>query len=133
MTATVKTLQRKREHRRWCVIVTADTEAVPLPTTTRAVGVDLGAVRFLTTSDGEVIANPRFLAASAQVIADLGRRKARARAGSGNRGSLRRALAKEHRKLSNRRRDFHHKTARSLVESCDEIAMEDLNTAGMTR
>ena len=46
---------------------------------------DLGVARFLTTSDGEVVANPRFLAASAAVIADLERRKARARPGSGNR------------------------------------------------
>jgi putative transposase len=35
--------------------------------------------------------------------------------------------------LGNRRRDFHHKTARALVESCDLIALEKLNTAGMSR
>ena len=83
--------------------------------------------RFLTTSDGEVVANPRFLAASAQVIADLERRKARARPGSGNRKRIRRALAGEWRKVRNRRRDFHHKTARALVSQCDVIALEDLN------
>ncbi len=36
-------------------------------------------------------------------------------------------------KVRNRRRDFHHKTARMLVDSCDVIALEQLNTAGMTR
>jgi putative transposase len=82
---TVKALQLKQEHRRWYVIVITDTEPVPLPPASRAVGVDLGVARFLTTSDGEVVANPRFLAASAQVIVDLERRKARARPGSGNR------------------------------------------------
>ena len=89
--------------------------------------------RFLTTSDGQIVANPRFLAASAAVIADLQRRKARARPGSGNRRRIRRALAREWRKVRNRRRDFHHKTARALVDSCDVIAVENLNTAGMTR
>lgn len=133
VTGTVKTLQLKREHRRWYVIATAETAPVPLPATGRTVGVDVGVARFLTTSDGQVVAHPRFLATSAKVIADLERRKARARQGSGNRSRLRRALAKEHRKVCNRRRDFHHKTARALVESCDQIAMEDLNTAGMTR
>jgi putative transposase len=132
VTGTVKTLQLKQEHRRWYVIVTADTEPVPLPATGRAVGVDLGVARFLTTSDGEVVANPRFLAASADVIADLQRRKARARPASGNCKRLRCALLKEHRKVRNRRRDFHHKTARALVNSCDAIGLEDLNTAGMT-
>ena len=130
---TVKALQLKREHRRWYVIVIAETIPVPLPPAGRTVGVDLGVARFLTTSDGEVIANPKFLAASAKVIADLQRRKARARPGSGSRKRLRRALARQWRKVRNRRRDFHHKTARTLINQCDMIALEDLNTAGMTK
>ena len=129
----VKALQLKREHRRWYVIVIAQTEPVPLPPAGREVGVDLGVARFLTTSDGEVVANPRFLAASAEVIAELERRKTRARPGSGNRKRFRRALAREWRKVRNRRRDFHHKTARALINQCDVIALEDLHTAGMTR
>jgi hypothetical protein len=44
-----------------------------------------------------------------------------------------RALAREWHKVRNRRRDFHHKTARALVNQCDAIALEDLNTAGMTK
>jgi putative transposase len=129
----VKALQLKREYRRWYVIVIAETEPVPLPAAGREAGVDVGVTRFLTTSDGEVVPNPRFLAASAEVIAELQRRKARAVPGSGNRKRLRRALAREWRKVRNRRRDFHHKTARALVNECDVIALEDLNTAGMTR
>jgi putative transposase len=130
---TVKALQLKREHRCWYVIVIAETEPVPLPTAGRAVGVDVGVARFLTTSDGEVVDNPRFLAASEDVIAGLERRKARARPGSGNRKRIRRALAREWRTVRNRRRDFHHKTARTLVNECDVIALENLNTAGMTK
>ena len=130
---TVKTLTLKREGRRWYVIVTADTDAEPLPPAGHAVGMDLGVARFATTSAGEVIANPRFLAESAGVIADLQRRKARAEPGSGNRKRIGRALAREWRKVRNRRRDFHHKTARMLVNECDVIALEQLSTARMTR
>ena len=130
---TVKTLQLKREHRRWYVIVVAEAEPAPLPAARRAVGLDVGVARFLTTSDGEVVANPRFLAVSAEVIAGLERRKARAEPGSGNRKRLRRALAREHSKIRNRRLDFHHKTARTLIGEYDVIALEQLNTAGMTR
>ena len=130
---TVKALQLKQERRRWYVIVIAETEPVPLPATGREVGVDMGVARFLTTSDGQVVDNPRFLAASAGLIADLERRKSRTRPGSGNRRRIRRALAKEWRKVRNRRRDFHHKTARMLIDECDAIALEDLNMAGMTR
>jgi putative transposase len=129
----VKSLQLKREYRRWYVIVITDTEPAPLPPTGRSVGVDVGVARFLTTSDRQIAANPKFLAASAGVIADLQRRKDSARRGSGNRKRLRRQLAKQWRKVRNRRRDFHHKTARALVNSCDVIALEKLSTAAMTR
>ena len=130
---TVKFLQLKREYRRWYVIVISDIEAEALPASGRTVGVDVGVARFATTSDGEIVANPKFLAASAEIIADLQRRKDRARRGSGNRKRIRRQLAKEWRKVRNRRRDFHHKTARALVNTCDVIALEKLNVAGMTR
>jgi putative transposase len=128
----VKTLQLKREGRRWYVIVVTETEPVPLPPTGRSVGVDLGVARFLTTSDGEIVANPRFLDATRERIADLQRRKARARPGSGNCRRLRRALAKEWRKVRYQRRDFHHKTARALVKSNDAIALEDLHVDSLT-
>ncbi|MFL6189542.1 MAG: RNA-guided endonuclease InsQ/TnpB family protein [Actinomycetes bacterium] len=128
----VKTLQLKREGRRWYVIVVTEAEPVPLPPTGRSVGVDVGVARFLTTSDGQVVANPRFLDTAQERIVELQRRRQHARAGSGNRRRVRRALAKEWRKLRKQRRDFHHKTARSLVDSCDTIALENLRVAAMT-
>ena len=128
----VKTLQLKREGRRWSVIVVVETSPVPQPPTGRSVGIDLGVARFLTTSDGEVVTNPRFLHVARERLINLQRRKERTRPSSGNRRRLRRALAKEWRKVRNQRRDFHHKTARSLVDSCDTIALEDLHVAPMT-
>jgi putative transposase len=128
----VKTLQLKREGRRWYVIVVTDIEPVPLPPTGRSVGVDLGVARFLTTSDGEIIANPRFLDAAQVRLADLQRRKQHARPGSGNRKRLRRALAKQWRTVRNQRRDFHHRTARALVDTYDTIALEQLRVAALT-
>jgi putative transposase len=124
-------LQLKREDRRWYVLVVAEADPVPLPPTGRAVGVEIGVARSLTTSDGQVVQNPRFLDAAQARIADLQRRKERARPGSGNRRRLRRQLAREWRTVRNRRRDFHHKTARALVESCDTVALEDLRVVGM--
>src|SRR4029077_4555833 len=88
---------------------------------------------FLTTSDGQIIASPRFLAASAEAIVGLQRRKEHARRGSGNRKRLRRQLAREWRKVRNRRRDFHHKTARALLDSCDAVALERLKTPNIPR
>jgi putative transposase len=132
MVGRVKTLQLKREHRRWYVIVVTDAEVEPLPPTGRAVGVDVGVARFLTTSDGEVVGNPRFLDAAQRRIADLQRRKQRARPGSGNHKRIRRQLAREWCKVRNRRRDFHHKTARALVDTCNALALEALRVDAMT-
>jgi len=89
VTGRVKTVQLKRESRRWYVIEAR--------------------------------------------IADLERRKARAKLGSSNRRRLRRRLAREWRKVRNQRRDFHHKTARALVDTCDALALEDLRVANMTK
>jgi putative transposase len=128
----VKTLQLKREHRRWYIIAVTDAEVEPLPPTGRSVGIDVGVARFLTTSDGQVVANPRFLDAAQQRIADLQRGKDRARPGSGNHKRIRRQLAREWRKVRDRRRDFHHKTARALVDTCDALALESLRVDAMT-
>jgi putative transposase len=103
----VKTITLKREGRRWYLVLSCDdVPGRPLPATGRQVGIDVGVARFATTSDGEVIAS---------------RRRAKA------------ALGEVHRRIRNRRRDFHHKTARALVRSCDAIAIEDLKITNMTR
>ena len=81
----VKTLRLKREGRRWYVIVIAEQQPVPLPTTGRRVGLDVGVARFLTTSDGQIVANPRFQASAGDELAIAQRAVARCRLGSGNR------------------------------------------------
>jgi len=85
------------------------------------------------TSDGQVVANPRFLAAAAGELAAAQRVLAGCRPGSGNRRRARRKLAKLHRTLANQRRDFHHQSARNLINTCDVIAVEDLAITNMTR
>ena len=129
----VKTLRLKREARRWYVIVVAEQQPLPLPATGREIGLDVGVARFATTSDGQVVANPRFLAAIGGELAAAQRGVTRCRSGSGNRRRAKRKLAKLHRTLANQRRDFHHQTARRLIDTCDVIAVEDLAITNMTR
>jgi putative transposase len=130
----VKTISLKREGRRWYVIMSCDdVPAQPLPATGREVGVDVGVARFATTSDGEIIANPRFTRESADEMASAQQALARKKRGSSNRRRAKARIGEVHRKIRNRRADFHHKTARALVNECDVIALEKLNTAGMTK
>jgi putative transposase len=93
----------------------------------------MGVVRFMTSSDGEVVPNPRFLASMVVELARAQRVLSSCRPGSGNRRRVKRKVAKIHRRIANRRRDFHHQTARRLIDACDVIAVEDLNVYGMTR
>jgi putative transposase len=129
----VKTLRLKHEGRRWYVIVVAEQQPVPLPATGRQVGLDLGVARFATTSDGQIVQNPRFLVSMASEVAAAQRVVAGCRRGSGNRRRAKQKVAKLHRKVANRRRDFHHQTARRLIASCDVIAVEGLAITNMTR
>ena len=53
--------------------------------------------------------------------------------GSTRRKKARVLLARAHRKVRNQRRDFHHKTARRLVQCQRMIAVEALQTANLVR
>ena len=88
----VKTVSVRREGRRWYVVLSCDdVPARPLPATGRAIGLDVGIARFATTSDGQVIASPRFLRGSEAELAAAQQGLARKKRGSANR---RRARAK---------------------------------------
>ncbi|MBI3948889.1 MAG: transposase [Acidobacteria bacterium] len=56
----ILTITIKREAGKWRVNFTCEVEADPLPTLSTAIGVDVNLENFLTTSDGEVIDNPRW-------------------------------------------------------------------------
>lgn len=134
VTGVVSQISLKREGRRWYVILIETHEPEPLPETgSGMVGIDVGITRFLTTSDGEIIPNPRFAKTAATDLAVLQQQLARCDRGSGNYRRTRRKIAKLHRSTKNRRLDFHHKTARSLVDRCDSIAIEKLNVKGMMK
>jgi putative transposase len=130
----VKTISLKREGRRWYVVLSCDdVPASPLPAADREIGVDVGVARFATTSDGEVIANPRFARESADELAAAQQSLARKKRGSANRRRAKAKVAEVHRRIRDRRADFLHKTARALVNECDVIALEDLRIRNMTR
>ncbi len=130
----VKTIQVRRGGRRWMLILSGDeVPRTPLPDTGRQAGVDVGIASFATTSDGDHVHNPRWARTAAAGLAAAQQRLARANRGSNNRGRRRETVAARHRKVANCRRDFHHKTARRLVETYDLIAVEDLAIATVVR
>ncbi|MDX2935213.1 RNA-guided endonuclease InsQ/TnpB family protein [Streptomyces ipomoeae] len=134
----VKTVSVKREGARWYVVLACDNvPAEELPPTGAIAGIDMGVAHFLTTSDGEHVANPRFLQAGADELAEAQRHLAtfpkRTRRRTKRHRAAARKVAKLHAKIRRQRADFHHKTARALITDHEVIAHERLNTAGMTK
>jgi putative transposase len=108
-------------------------QPAPLPACDREVGIDLGLSRLVTTSDGEVIANPRFLRSKQRRLARAQRALARKQKGSANRARARNRVAVLHRKVRETRRDHAHKTAVRLVRDNQAVYAEDLSIAGLAR
>lgn len=130
----VKTIQIKRQGRRWVLVLSCDEVPTnPLPATGRQVGVDVGVVTYATLSDGTEVTNPRWARQEATRLQVAQQRLQRAKRGSNNRSARRETVAARHRKVANRRKDFHHKQARELVARYDLLAVEALKIANMVR
>jgi len=130
----VKTVQVHREGRRWMLVLSCDDVATrPLEPAGAVVGVDVGIVDFAVTSEGYHIDNPRWGAKAAGKLEMAQQVLARKKRSSNNRRAARETVAARYRKVANQRRDFHHKTAKALVESYDVIVVEDLKIANMVR
>ena len=130
----VKTIQIKRQGRRWLLVLSCDDVPTnPLPATGRQAGIDIGIASFATTSDGEHVENPRWARGAAGKLAVAQQRFARANRRSKNRERIRETVATRHCKIANQRKDFHHKQARALIARYDLLVVEDLEIANMLR
>ncbi|WP_406368502.1 transposase [Streptomyces sp. NBC_00647] len=135
----VKTVGVKREGRQWYIVLACDeVPAEPLPATGTVTGIDMGVAHFLTTSQGEHIANPRHGKRNAAALANAQRTlKTFPRTKRDNRTARHRRavekVAQLHRKVKRQRADHAHKTALALVRTYDTIAHERLSIANMVR
>ena len=118
---------------RYYVSFVVERDARPLPVIGREIGIDVGLDRLAVTSDGEIIANPRFLRAKERHLGRAQRALARKKKGSANRAKARRRVAVLHRKVRETRIDHAHKTALRLVRDGQAVYAEDLAVAGLAR
>lgn len=130
----IKTISVKREGRRWYVVLSCDNvSAELLPTTGNAAGIDMGIASFLTASDAMQVPNPRYLAASADRLADAQRHLAARKRGSNRRRKAVTRVAAIHARIRRQRLDHAHKTALAMVRYYDMISHEDLRITNMTK
>lgn len=101
--------------------------------TGKSVGFDFGLKTFLTASDGEVIESPIFFKQNHEAIQKANRNLSHKKRGSGNRKRARLELARLHKKVANKRKDFHFKLAGKLASEYATICIEDLNMKAMQK
>ena len=97
------------------------------------VGIDMGLINFLVTSDNERIAAPKFLRKSERKLKSAQRRVSRKTSCSNRRKKAIKKLGIQHKKVADTRSDFHFKTANTLLKKYDVIAVEKLNIKGLAK
>jgi putative transposase len=96
-------------------------------------GIDVGLKEFLTTSDNQVVAIPQYYRKAQKRLRVIQKRVSRRKKGSGKRKKAVAQLGRQHKKVTDKRKDFHFKTANNLLKKYDVIAVEDLNVKGLAR
>jgi putative transposase len=100
------------------VVEVAGAEAWPVRS---GIGIDLGLKDFAALSTGEKIENPRHLRQLADKLA------------TAQRARKRRQATNLHARITNARRDFHHKLSTRIVREFDYIAVGNVNAAGLAK
>ena len=108
-----------------------------------SIGIDLNTENFLTDSNGNVVANPRYYRSIKGKLAKaqrkLSRRALRAKkehrslSNSANYQKQRRVVAKINRKVANRRKSFLHLVSITLIKNHDLVVAEELRSKNMLR
>ena len=127
------TLSRDTDNKYYISLCCVDIEINPLEQTGAVVGIDLGIKEFATTSDNEIINNPKFYRKYEEKLIKSQRKLSKRKKGSNNRNKQRLKVNKWHKKIANCRIDFLQKLSTKLIRDYDIICMENLNSSGMLK
>jgi putative transposase len=131
---TIKTISFTREADGWAVVFSCESPDVEiLPSPLPATGIDLGLKVFLVTADGREIVPPRHYRKAQKAFRRSQRAVAGRQKGSNRRKKAVERLAKQHLRVANRRRNFHHQVAHQFISLHGMIAHEAFNIQGIAR
>ncbi|MGD1804620.1 RNA-guided endonuclease InsQ/TnpB family protein [Dapis sp. BLCC M126] len=102
-------------------------------TSENTLGIDMGLKYFVVTSEGKSVPIPQYYRKSQQRLKTLQKRLSRKKKGSIRWLKAVKAVAKQHKKVADRRKDFHFKTANELLSKAEIIAHENLNIKGLAK
>ncbi len=112
--------------------VKADRQVEHVPTG-KQIGIDMGLNAYATDSEGNTIANPRYLRKAEKRLKRLSRKHSKCAKKSKNRKKAQKQLAKLHLKVQRQREDFARKQASTLITSHDVVVYEKLSIRTMVK
>jgi len=121
-----------KEADRWFVSFAVERERKTLNITGDSmIGIDVGINCFAVLSDGGTIESPKPLNSALGLLKRRSKQHSRKKIGSANRRKSALRLARLHRRIRNRRKDFLHKVSTTLAKTKRVVVVEDLNVRGM--
>ena len=119
---------------KWFIAIQTQRElAQPLPTSTTAMGIDVGIARFATLSDASYIAPLNSFKKHQQRLARYQRRMSRKQKFSNNWKKAKANVQKIHTEIANARKDFLHKTSTTISQNHALVCIEHLQVKNMSR
>ena len=119
---------------KWFIAIQTQREPEqPLPTSTTAIGIDVGIARFATLSDGSYVAPLNSFKTHQQRLARCQRRMSRKQKFGNNWRKAKAKVQKIHTAIANARKDFLHKTSTTISQNHALVCIEDLQVKNMSR
>jgi putative transposase len=122
---------RRNPSGKYFVSLATEVEALELPKTGSAIGIDVGIKDFAILSDGTIYSNPKFFRTLEEKLAKAQRILSRRTIGGSNWNKQRMKVARIHEKIANARKDYLDKISTQTVKNHDIIGMEDLSVKNM--
>ena len=127
----VKTCTIRRHNGKWFACLSVEVETQPLPKTNSQIGIDLGVEKFAALSEGTFIDNPKFFKQEEKALAKAQRKLSKQKKGLKERANAKKVVRKIHDRISNKRHNFLHQTARKIINEHDVIVVEKLDVQNM--
>lgn len=118
---------------RYFISLFLEEEVKSLPANDNTIGIDLGLEDFAVLSTGEKIKAPKILKKYESRLVVLQRRLAKKQKNSKRRNIARLKVAKLHKRIVNKRKDFSHKVSTKIIRENQTIVVENLNISGMLK
>lgn len=116
-----------------CKAQVPDIEPIVPVSDNAVLGLDLGLHDTLVGSDGKREKNPRHFRSDQRRLRRAQKSLSRRKQGSQGRQKPKLRVARVHRKVANRRKDFIHNLTTGLIREVEAVCIEDLNVRGLAK